>query len=310
MRHFISLLVACLLVACSARAPAQSQTETLRPHGPAPKPVELTYFGYSAIACDHDDPHDESNRTDYSLEVASFTNANQVCITADPDLLVRRLRETSKLYRPLFYIEPVFFSFSGSRGHLNKDYQPVWDLVTDAISQSGTDPDSLVFYLVDEPELRGLSQRDINTASAQIKSTYPHATIMMIEAYLPKQDVHIPQGIDWWGFDAYTLRDPGADPAYVAHLNAASAARTGGQALVMIMDAQHTPIHEAAGLSEADMADVARNYLRLAQSRNDVIGLFGYTWAGGIDGNYEKGVRDMPENVQAAHREIGREIVK
>ena len=111
MRYVISLIFVSALAACSAGAPTQTDTQTQRASGPAPAPVELTYFGYSAIACDHDDPHDESDLADYSLEVAIFTNANQVCVTADLDGLVKRLRETSALYRPLFYIEPVFFDF-------------------------------------------------------------------------------------------------------------------------------------------------------------------------------------------------------
>jgi hypothetical protein len=40
-----------------------------------------------------------------------------------------------------------------------------------------------------------------------------------------------------------------------------------------------------------------------------VAGMLGYTWAGGIDNLEERGVRDLPDSVIDAHREIGRAIL-
>ena len=57
-----------------------------------------------------------SLKVDYSDEVAGFTNANQVCVTADPELLTQRLRDTVALFTPVFYIEPVFFEFANGAG--------------------------------------------------------------------------------------------------------------------------------------------------------------------------------------------------
>ena len=74
------------------------------------------------------------------------------------------------------------------------------------------------------------------------------------------------------------------------------------------MDGQHPPIHKQAGLAEKDMAEVANNYFALAKSRTDISAILAYTWAGGIDNNQEKGVRDLPLSVINAHKKIGREI--
>lgn len=80
------------------------------------------------------------------------------------------------------------------------------------------------------------------------------------------------------------------------------------QALILIGDGNYTPVHAAAGLLESDMDEVAMNYYLLALERDDVTGLIVYTWAGGIDGPNEKGVRDMVPEVGAKWQEIGRAI--
>ena len=76
--------------------------------------------------------------------------------------------------------------------------------------------------------------------------------------------------------------------------------------LVLMMDAMHTPVHQDQGISQSDMAGVARSYLKLAQDRGDVAAIIAYSWAGGIDNTGERGVRDLPGPVQDAHRKIGR----
>lgn len=49
------------------------------------------------------------------------------------------------------------------------------------------------------------------------------------------------------------------------------------------------------------MSQVANNYYALAQSREDISAIIGYTWAGGIDNLQEKGVRNLPDNVIDTH---------
>jgi len=271
--------------------------------------VTLDYFGYAAIVCGHDDPFDSENKTDYSDEVQAFTNANQVCVSGDMQVLENRLRKAASAFTPILYVEPVFFSFSANMGDMNPDAEALWADVRGAISASGVPSSDIVFYLVDEPTLRSLPLSDVSYAADIIRRDYPSARIMMIEAYHGPDAPIIPNEIDIWGFNAYTIRDPGSDSRYTNYLDLASDRLMDHQSLAIIMDAQHTPFHQSAGLLENDMAEVARNYLALARSRDDVSIMLGYTWAGGIDNLDEKGVRDLPQVVIDAHREIGRDII-
>lgn len=275
---------------------------------PAPTP-SLQHFGYIAVACDHDDPFDAEVKTDYSDEVAGFTNANHVCPLADETAFADRLRVKSAQYRPLLAVESFFFEFDAAGGRLSPAREALWDFARRAITASGVDPDRIIFYLVDEPTLRGLPLSQVSTAAQIIKRDYPNATVAMIEAFDDGATPVIPAEIDWWGFDAYAVRDPNAEPRYTSYLNLAAGRLRAGQKLIIALDANHTPIHLAAGLAEPDMATVAENYLRLANARTDVVAMIGYAWAGGIDSLQEKGVRDLPQVVIDAHRRIGETIL-
>ena len=274
----------------------------------APASADPILFGYAAVSCGLDDPHDTTDRVDYADEVADFTTANQVCITADADETAARLARTAALFTPVFYIEPVFFSQSPRRLRPNPDADALWEYTVATIAASDVPADDLIFYLVDEPTLRRLPLSAVSAAARVIKGTFPNARILMIEAFAPDDPVAIPAGVDIWGFNTYALRDPAADPAFIRQLTSARAALGPRQSLALIMDAQYTPVHAAAGLTEADMADVARAYARLARSTPEVSIMLGYTWAGGIDGPWEKGLRDLPQPVIAAHRQIGRAL--
>lgn len=274
---------------------------------PAIAPAGSPLFGYAAIACDHDDPFDKQSKTDYSDEVTGFTTANQVCVTGDMDILAHRLRRAAAAYTPVFYVEPVFFDHSRPVPRLHPSVNTLWAMVRQAIRKSGVDPRDMIFYLADEPVLRGLPMATVDQAARIIRRHYPGARILVIEAYLPDK-LAIPDEADIWGFNAYTIRDPRADKGYVRLLDRAAALLGPNRSLAIIMDAQHTPIHEKAGLRPADMAEVAWNYMALTQSRNDVALMLGYTWAGGIDNRRERGVRDLPDAVRQAHRQIGQTL--
>lgn len=265
-------------------------------------------FGYAAIACGHDDPFDDAAKTDYGDEVAGFTNANQVCVTGDMEALAQRLRRAAAHYTPVFYVEPVFFDVSGGARALHPEAETLWRMVRGAIARSGVEPGGMIFYLADEPVLRGMSLAAVDEAARMIRRDYPGARVLVIEAYLPNR-LEIPAEADIWGFNAYAIRDPGADQGYVGLLDRAAALLAPHQSLAIIMDAQHTPVHRRAGLRGRDMAEVAQNYYALARSRRDVSLMLGYTWAGGIDGPHERGVRDLPKTVMRAHQGIGREII-
>ncbi|WP_428548859.1 hypothetical protein [Profundibacter sp.] len=181
-------------------------------------------------------------------------------------------------------------------------------MLQQAIKHSGVPPRDLVFYLADEPIHRHLPHADLEQAAQTLRTLYPETPIMVIEAYSPNGPAQIPRNIQYWGFNAYTVADPATEPRYTTYLNRAAAMLGPDQALVMVMDTHHTPFHTRAGLGENDMAAVARAYYAYAQNRGDIAALIGYTWAGGIDGDWEIGARNLPASVLDKYREIGRAI--
>ena len=71
-----------------------------------------------------------------------------------------------------------------------------------------------------------------------------------------------------------------------------------------------TSMHQSRkkGTKGVCMAEVANNYLQLVQNRPEVSMLIVYSWAGGIDGPEEKGVRNLPAAVQDQWRAVGQAI--
>lgn len=307
----VSLIApAIVLTSCGMDETAGSSEPTpISSPNPPPAPVALSHFGFAAIACDHDDPFDGDGKTDYSDEVAAFSNLNQVCPTGQVDIDTTRLTDAAQSYDPLLYIEPVFFDPASGARYPQDQAEALWNNVRQAITNSGIDPARIVFYLFDEPTLRGVALADLEPVATQIKSVYPTAKILLIEAFSATKAPIVPAYVDLWGFNAYTVRDPAAEPLYTDYLDAAAAQLRDGQALVIVGDGIHTPFHVDAGLGESDMAEVALNYLNLARSRDDVAALLVYTWAGGIDNDQERGVRNLPSTVQDQWKAIGNSIV-
>ena len=267
----------------------------------------LNFFGYVGVMCDLDDPFDSNAMTDYSAEVAGFTNANHVCLPAEPGEWVGRLQQADAQFRPVLSIETAF-DFDG-RGPDGPAALLLWRLIRDSIRESGIDPARIIFHLVDEPTHRGIPAFSVMRAAQTVRADFPTAEVMVIEACRIEGPPLVDPNITLWGFDCYTFADPMLDRTYMTFLELAAGQLGPDQRMVLIIDANHTPIHESAGLSQADMADVARAYGRLALSRPDVVGMLGYTWAGGIDNNQERGVRDMPQAVIDAHHEVGRMLL-
>lgn len=274
--------------------------------GPA---LSLDFFGYVAVACGHDDPFDKTDKSDYSDEVAGFTNANHVCLPSNTSLWAKTLARTAAQYDPVLSVE-VLFDFgptgSGPDGAVS---QALWKIFTKALADSGVPAERIFFYLADEPTLRGIPAEQIARASRIVKRHYPNARTMLVEAYREEGPLAVPASVDLLGFDAYAIADPGAEPLYVAYLNSMRRLMHPEQRLVIILDAQHTPVHANAGLSANDMGEVARATYAFAKAQPDVAGILGYTWAGGIDNLEERGVRDLPEPVRAIHEEIDRTIL-
>lgn len=273
-----------------------------------PASAELTFFGYSAVLCGLDDPHDDSTKSDYVDEVAGFTNLNHVCLTDDIAQNGKRLQRAAQHFTPMLDVSPIFFEAVGDRTIPTRNRDFLLEFLAASITASKVSPDQMMFYLVDEPTLRGLTPEDVAAAADRLKAAYPETPIVMVEAYRHEGPPPIPASVDYWGFDAYTVPDPGAEPLYTAFIDAAAAKLLPHQSLIMVMDGNYTPYHRDAGLTEAAMADVAKAYYDYALRRGDVAMLLTYTWAGGIDHDAERGTRDLDPVVIKMHRWIGHEI--
>jgi hypothetical protein len=259
------------------------------------------FFGYVGIVCDHDDPLDDSRLSDYRAEVSGWTNAAHACLPADPALWADRIALVAQDFRPILSVEPLFdLTGAGPDGAVARD---LWARFLAAVAASGVDPARLILHLADEPALRGLPMDRVRRAASLVRDTLPTAQVMLIEACSMSGPPPIPPEVTLWGFDCYTIADPGSDPAYLAFLQAAEWSLDEGQRIVLVLDANHTEHHQAAGLSPGDMGQVAMNYARLARDRPMVAGVIGYTWPGGIDGPHERGARDLPPAVIAAQRQ-------
>ncbi len=225
---------------------------------------DLRWFGYTGIDCGLDDPHDATAITDYSDEVAGFTNLSHICLDPDPTVTATRLRNAvAHGFTPLLHVEPAFFDMTPDGLRPSPEAPALWMLVTQAITESTVPASDILFYLVDEPVLRKLPPADLAAAADTLRQTYPEARVMVIDAYDPGGPRPVPPQIDYWGFDAYAVPDPGAEPLYTAYLDRARAGMTPDQHLVLVMDAMHTPVHAEAGITEAGMAEVARAYYAL-----------------------------------------------
>ncbi|WP_368187537.1 hypothetical protein [Aestuariibius sp. HNIBRBA575] len=275
-------------------------------------PASAMLFGYAGIDCDLISNGPDGPKSSYWDEVADFTNANQVCVTADMQQLAQRLDNAAQYGRPVFYLEPVFFEQTGDQLVLASHADVLWQMVVQAIHNSGVPPEDLIFYMADEPYHRNVNRADLVKAAQMIRATFARADILVIEAARPNPEQFyaanpnpIPDEIRYWGFNAYTMLDPSLNPAYMRELSAIETALQPDQSMALIVDATHTPIHRLAGLRAGDMGDVALNYARLAQTLTRVDLVLAYSWVGGIDGRWEKGVRDMPQHVQDTHRAIG-----
>lgn len=279
---------------------------------PLPAQAGPRYFGYSAILCGFDDPHDTDPKSDYLDEISAFTNIAQVCADADPRVTADRMRRAHAAgVIPLLYVEPAFFDRSGTR-MVARDRDTagaLWQSVRAGIAESDVPLDDIIFYLVDEPNHFGLPQAAVEDAIRIIRTDYPAARLLMIEAYDEDGPPPVPEGIDYWGFDAYGVPDPAAEPRYGAYLDATRATMQPDQRLVMVMEAVHYASVQGDSIaSRESLADVARADYRYALARGDIDMILAYTWAGGIDSLDERGVRDLPPVVHAVHEAIGRAI--
>ena len=310
MRVALILLILSVLLSACGGAASESVDRAA--------PSRLGSFGFVAVDCRFDDPYDApQGARDYVEEVGAFTNVAHTCVFAPTDDLHERLaKQAAHGMRALLHVESVLFTQvpdptapTGLRDALVPGAQENWQRFVTLNADVLDSAHVASFYLVDEPYLNHLPPADFDAAVAIVAATHPSIPRSFVEAWSALDGMHVPLGIDWLGFDDYQIADPSRDPRYLGSLAKLKAARSRpDQRLMIIMDAQWTPTYPAtAGLLPGDMAQVAERYLDLARSEPDTVALIGYVWPGGLDAG-QLGARELPDNVQAVYRRIGKDI--
>lgn len=279
-------------------------------------PAHLRYYGMAVVDCLWDDPNDSQVKSNYLDEVADFSNVAQLCVFDFNDNIVGRTQAMNNLcVQPLLSIQSIFYELvdslapSGANHDLFPDFINRWNTFK-AINASVLDTAHIAsFYLVDEPVWNGISFAELDTVCALIKSDFPDIPISFVEAWPVIGQLQVPTTADWIGFDRYLVFDPQNDPAYQSDWQTLkSKLSSPHQRILMVSDAQWHPLHGAFGLSADTIAHIVQNYYDLAVMDTLVIGIVGYIWPGGLDGQGHLGMRNLPAAVQAVHDSLGKAI--
>jgi hypothetical protein len=256
----------------------------------------LRYFGYFAARI-------TASGGDHLPEVANRSNLNWVQIS-DPNRYAPEVLDHCKPRGCIVSTGNEFFRGCDSEHspscELYPDYAARWARLANAVrSRIGKVG---AFYLMDEPQWRGATPAELHTAATTIRATYPQIPVMMVEAG-PQvtSSLQVPTSVNWVGFDWY------CQPFSTVQRTLATLSSRihPGQSLFLVPEA--APLQACGGAAghatDAQIAPVQYDYLRLAESNPRVIGLlaFGF-WTSGY------GSAQLPRTV-AAHEDIFRRIV-
>jgi hypothetical protein len=306
------IVLAILLLASSCK----KQTEMEEPFPEKTNP-NLEYFGYTLIDVYWDDPEDAEDKTNYSDEVAPFSNIADILVIEPTDDIRDRLQFMADYeMKAVLHLNEIFFellgetdSLSGANYDLRSDFMERWDTFITTNDFLSNHENVGVFYLGEEPAWNNISADEFKQASDYIKATIPDVPILLVEAYPAIEALEIPASVDWVGFDHYFIADPNTNPTFQEELALIKSKKAVDQDLVLILDAHYIPFaHGSSGIAKSDMDQVARNYYKLANAETDVVAMIGYHWPSGFDFPSAVGTRHLPEHVIEEHKRIGKAI--
>ncbi len=261
----------------------------------AARASSLRYFGYFAARL-------TAAGGNHLPEVSGRSNLNWVQIS-DPDRYAPEVLDSCAPGGCVVSTGNEFFrgcdSAHSPSCELYPNYVERWERLADAVrSRIGKVG---AFYLLDEPQFRGATVAELETAARTIKRTFPGVPVMMVEAE-PQigPSLQVPAAVDWVGFDWYCHAF-----SEVESTLATLTSRIGpAQSLFMVMES--APLKECGDskghATDAEIAALQYAYLHLANSNPRVIGLlaFGF-WTSGHDS------ADLPLTV-TAHEHIWSQI--
>ncbi len=279
LNGWIACGLAAVVVALLCAAPASAQGSALR------------YFGYFAARI-------TAAGGNHLAEVGNRSNLNWVQIS-DPDRYAPEVLDGCAPRGCIISTGHEFFrgcdSVHSPGCELYPDHAARWARLADAV-RSRIDKVG-AFYLMDEPQYRGATPEELEQAARAIKATFPQIPVMMVEAGPEvSASLRVPDSVDWVGFDWYCR--PFAD---VERTLATLGTRIKPhQSMFLVPEA--APLQACGGsdghATDAEIAGLQLDYLRLAESNPRVVGLlaFGF-WTSGY------GSAQLPRTV-AVHEAI------
>ena len=279
----------------------------------------IKYFGFTIVDTYWDDPSDNETKTNYSDEVAPFSNMADILVLDPATTIVGKMEVMNGLQmKSILHLYELFFEAdgtdapSGTNYRLRTNAQERWNvfMTTNALNEN----QGLVqaFYIGEEPTWNGISFTELQQATDYVKSSLPNIPILVIEAYLALGDLQVPASVDWVGFDHYFIKDPKNDATYTSELNLLKSKLTPEQKLVVVLDAHYIDFAHGdhGGVALNEMGEVALSYYDLAKSEPRTIALLGYFWPSGFDSDNSIGARNMPDVVKNKYISIGKEITR
>lgn len=309
-KHFFLPLLTCsvLLISCN--------TALFFPTISSPAPAHLKYFGHYFVDVEVDDPHDTTNKTNFTDEVASSSNlAQMTAYYASQDLRTRIKTMNDLCVKPFLSLQEVFFDrinaaapSGGKRFALVSDYQSRWETFKTTNAGSLEAGSVGAFYLVDEPVWNGVTFSDLEVVAQLVKRDFPSVPTLIVEAYPVLDSLRVPTSIDWIGFDRYAVFKPSTDASFLAQLATLKSKRSmPDQKIFLVIDDQWMPEYGQLGVTASQMGATIQDYYDLAASDPEVAGLLGYRWAGSL-GDPAIGVRDMPQSIIDLNVSLGKRI--
>jgi len=277
----------------------------------------IKHFGFTIVDTNWDDPTDAENKTNYSDEVASFSNMADILIVHPTDNIVDRLDAMEALQmKSILHLNELFFEVQGTDAPSGTDYrlrpdaQERWDLFLGNNSLYVHQDQIQALYVGEEPTWNGITFTELKKVSDYVKTTIPGITVMVVEAYPALNELQIPESVDWVGFDHYFIKDPKNDVGFMSELNMLKSKLTQEQQLILILDSHYIDSFHGdfGGISINEMASVASSYYALAKSEPKTIAILGYFWPSGFDDPNAIGARHMPDDAKKKYIKIGKEI--
>jgi hypothetical protein len=264
-----------------------------------PAVAALRYYGYYAARL-------TNAGGDNIPEAAGRSNLNWVNIS-DPDAYRPEVLNSCAPSSCVVYTGNEFFSCdsTGMACHLYSDYAARWQNLVNAVMpyQSRI----AAFYLLDEPQFRGATSGELQTAAQTIKATFPTTKIMMVEAGpAVTPSLVVPSDVDWVGFDWYCK--PIATISTT--LKTLESRMSAGQSAFLLPE--DAPLAECGGAAghatDADIAALQHQYFTLAAADPRVIGLmnFGFWTSQDWTDPGAVGVSSLPQTLDSNEREAAR----